>query len=451
MIMKIGLKIALLPVLLGFITLTSMAQKGVTDGSRYGHGEDSITCIKNLSLYREHVKHGAYPSALGPWRVVFEECPKSTKNIYIDGAKMFNEFVAKEKDADRKALLMDSLRIVYDQRIKYYKQRGSVLGRKAVDILKHPEYRTDPDIQEETYGYLQESISILKNKSSVAVVATYMTTSFALFQNERLTDLQVIENYAQASEILDYQLEQKPGNKTILKVKEATDYNFITSGAPTCESLVSYFQPLWDEKKAEIAFLERAVNFLSALECESEPFYALAAEALYEKEPSAQAAYGLARLFLSKEEFEKAITYYEEAIDRQEETSKKADYLYQLGFITNSHLKQPQKARTYALKAIELRPDWGEPYILIGDAYAGSKDCFTDEFEKNTIYWAAVDQFSKAKSVDAAVTEKANERIGTYKKYFPDIETIFFYSLKEGDNYKVGCWINETTKVRARK
>jgi len=451
MIMKSGLKIALFPVLLGFITLTSLAQKGVEDGSRYGHGEDSIRCIKNMSLYRENVKHGAYASALDPWRIVFEECPKSSKNIYIDGAKMFNDFIDKEKDSERKAILMDSLRIVYDQRIKYYKQRGSVLSRKANAILRHQEYRSDPDIQEEAYGYLVESISILKNKSWVATVATYMTTSFALFQNERLTDQQVIENYAKASEILDYQLGQKPGDKTILEVKEVTDYNFITSGAPTCESLMAYFQPLWEEKKDDIAFLGRAVNFLSALECETEPLYAMAAEALYEKEPSAEAAFGLAKLFLSKEEYAKAITYYQEAIEREEDPANKADYLYQLGYITNAHLNQPQKARTYALEAIKLKPDWGDPYILIGDAYAGSKDCFTDEFEKTTVYWVAVDQFSKAKSVDAGVAEKANERISTYQKYFPDIETIFFYSLKEGDNYKVGCWINETTKVRARK
>jgi tetratricopeptide (TPR) repeat protein len=345
---------------------------------------------------------------------------------------------------------MDSLRIVYDQRIKYYKQRGSVLGRKAVDILRHPEYRTDPDILEEAYGYLQESISILKNKSSAAVVATFIHTSFALFQNERLTDLQVIENYALAADILDYQLGQKPGDETLMQIKEATEYNFITSGAPTCESLVSYFKPLWEERRGDVEYLGRAVKFLSALECESSPLYAQAAETLYEKEPSAEAAYGLAKLFLNKEEYDKAITYYQEAIDREEDAVKKSEYLYQLGYITNAHLKQPQKARTYALEAIKLKPDWGEPYILIGDAYAGSKDCFTDEFEMTTIYWAAVDQFSKAKSVDATVAEKANERISTYKKYFPDIETIFFYSLKEGDNYTVGCWINETTKVRAR-
>ncbi len=450
MIMKIGLKIALLPFLLGIFTLSGLAQKGVEDGSRYGHGEDSIRCIKNLSLYREYVKHGNYDYAIGPWRIVYNECPKSTKNIYLDGVKMLNDYISKEKDPAKKAILMDSLRMVYDQRIKYYKQQGSVLGRKAVDILRHPEYRQDPDILEEAYGYLQESLAILKNKSSVAVVATFMTSSIMLFQNDRLTDLQVIEDYALAADILDYQFGQKPGDATILQIKEATDYNFITSGAPTCESLVEYFQPLWEERKGDINYLSRAVKFLSTLECESEPFYAMAAEALYARDPSAEAAYGLAKLFLTKEEYDKSILYYQEAIDNESDQNKKGDYLYQLGFITNVQMKQPQKARTYALEAIKLKPDWGEPYILIGDAYAGSKDCFTDEFEKTTIYWAAVDMFTKAKSVDAAVAEKANERISTYKKYFPDIETIFFYSLKEGDDYTVGCWINETTKVRAR-
>jgi hypothetical protein len=97
-----------------------------------------------------------------------------------------------------------------------------------------------------------------------------------------------------------------------------------------------------------------------------------------------------------------------------------------------------------------LNPAWGDPYILIGDAYARSKNCFENEFEKTTIYWAAVDKFMKAKTVDPETEEKANERIDTYPKYFPDVETIFFYSLQEGDSYTVGCWINETTKVRSR-
>jgi tetratricopeptide (TPR) repeat protein len=189
---------------------------------------------------------------------------------------------------------------------------------------------------------------------------------------------------------------------------------------------------------------------MNTLGCEAEPFYASVAEALYRKEPSAEAAYGLAKLFLTKEQYTKSIGYYQEAIKSEQDPLKKADYYYQLAFIIYAKMNQPEQARSYALEAIKLKPAWGDPYILIGDAYAGSKDCFDDEFEKTTIYWAAVDKFAQAKAVDPSSAEKAQERINTYSKYFPDVETIFFYSLKEGDPYTVGCWINETTTVRPR-
>jgi tetratricopeptide (TPR) repeat protein len=435
------------------IGLPSKAQKGVEDGSRFGHGEDSIRCIKNLSLYREYVKQGekGYPYGIGPWRIVFNECPTSTQNIYIDGARLYNSLIDKEEDPETKAALMDTLRSIYDQRIKYYKQPGSVLGRKAVDILRHDEYRSDIDLNEEAHGYLKESIDILKNKSSTAVVATFFNiTSLNLYQHGRLTDMELIENYALVSDIVDYQLAQSPGDASLLRVKEATDGNFIASGAPTCTSLIQYFQPQFDTKKTDLNYLQKAVRFLGALECEENPFYIEAAEALYALEPSAEAAFSLAKLFLVKKEYDRAVEYYKEAIDREEDASNKADYYYQLAFIINAEMNQPQLARSYALEAVKLRPDWGEPLILIGDTYAAANNCFENDFEKATVYWAAVDKFIQAKSIDTEVSEKADERINTYQNYFPDVETIFFYSLAEGDTYTIGCWINETTKVRAK-
>ena len=39
---------------LALITATGVyAQKGVEDGSRYGHGQDSINAIKAISIYSE--------------------------------------------------------------------------------------------------------------------------------------------------------------------------------------------------------------------------------------------------------------------------------------------------------------------------------------------------------------------------------------------------------------
>jgi hypothetical protein len=99
-----------------------------------------------------------------------------------------------------------------------------------------------------------------------------------------------------------------------------------------------------------------------------------------------------------------------------------------------------------------LRPNDGNPYIIIGDLYASSaNDCGEDEISKKAAYWAAVDKYIRARSVDTSVEQMANERISSYSRAFPAMERLFFHDLKEGDSYTVGCWINETTTVRAAR
>ncbi|KPK83649.1 MAG: hypothetical protein AMS27_12275 [Bacteroides sp. SM23_62_1] len=430
------------------ISMTVWCQKGVEDGSKYGHGEDSLECLKNLSLYREYVKYGNYKDGIIYWRMAFNDCPASSQNMYIDGVKMYNQFIVDENDPVKQDALIDTLMMVYDQRIQYFGQKGSNLGRKAIDLLR---YRNNDIIRvEEGYKYLEESIKLLKNKSPIPVVATYMTASYTLFQNDRLSADKVINNYSTASEIIDQTLVQDPNDDDALRVKDYIDVNFIASGVATCQSLVHFFKPQFETNKNNIPYLKRVVTFMVTLDCEQDPLYAQAAEALYKLEPSAQSAFSLAKLFVTKDQFIKAAGYYLEAIEKETDPHKKAEYYYQLGVITNSKLADPQAAKNYAVEALNLRPNWGEPYILIGDAYVASKDCFNDDFEKTTVYWVAVDKFIKAKTVDTTVIDKANERIQTYSLYFPDVETTFFYSLKEGDSYTVGCWINETTTVRSR-
>ena len=48
--MKTSLKLLLAIILVSGFSLSGIAQKGVEDGSRFGHGKDSIRCLKNLSL-----------------------------------------------------------------------------------------------------------------------------------------------------------------------------------------------------------------------------------------------------------------------------------------------------------------------------------------------------------------------------------------------------------------
>src|SRR4030042_2708057 len=431
-----------------FIYGNLFAQKGVEDGSKYGRGQDSVRCLVNLTLSRDRVKAGNYADALNYWRVAFNECPQSSQYLYIDGSKMFNELIVVEKDPVRQDALIDTLMMIYDHRMKYFDQKGNVLGRKAVDLLR---YRND-DIAsvEEAYNYLEESVNLLKNKSLMPVVAAFMTSTYALFDAGKKSDIKGIDNYSLASDIIDYALAENPADEDAKKVRENINQNFIACGAHSCQSLINYFNPQYENKKTNIPFLKKVVSCMSTLDCNEDPLYFQASEALYQQEPSALAAFNLAKIFVTKENYNKAVAYYKEAIEKEKDPLNRAEYYYQLGWITFAKLEDLQAARKYALQAIDLRPGWGEPFILIGDAYIASRDCFTDDFEKRTVFWAAVDKFVQAKSIDPSVSEKVNERIKIYSSYFPEVETIFFYSLKDGDPYTVGCWINEKTIVRSR-
>src|SRR6056297_555032 len=89
------------------ISLEGSAQTGVEDGSRFGSGEDSIRCLKNLSLYSEFYKQNNYEDAEKPWKIVYNECPKASKNIYLHGEKMLTDAIENTDNEEKREVLID--------------------------------------------------------------------------------------------------------------------------------------------------------------------------------------------------------------------------------------------------------------------------------------------------------------------------------------------------------
>lgn len=415
-----------------------------------GDWKSNKTCLQNLSLYYEFYKHKNYKDAIKPWRIVFQECPESKESLYAYGVNMYKEFMDEEKDPEKKALISDTIMMIYDQRIQYFpKNKGDVLGRQGVDLLR---YRRQDGIEfiKQGYDLLKESIAIEKTESSPVVITTFISAGITLFLNDQLDNETVINDYVRASDILDTQLAKKPSSRTS-QAKTAIDENIKESNALTCEAINNIFKPKFEANKEDINFLTLLTGFMIQAECELEPFYAQAAEQLYHLEPSYEAAYNLGRLFFKKEEYTKAKKYYTEAIERCDDNDLKANYYYELGVISQQYLNSPQDAVYYGLEATKLKPNWGEPYILIGSSYAAGNSSLGDDFEKRTAYWVAVDMFRKAMAMDPKIAQKAGELASEYSIYFPSKEDLFFRSISEGDSYTVGGWISRTTTARAKK
>ena len=431
------------------LTIVVFGQKGVEDGSKYGHGEDSIRCIKNMSLYREYVKQKSYDIALDSWKIVYTECPKASLYTYIDGIKMIKSTIRKTEDQAQKNILVDSMMRIYDKRIKYFNKKGFVLGNKGLDLIKYSENTVET--RERGYGYLKESIELQKYKSKASQLLTFMQTSKYLFTADIIDGGQVVTDYGMVIEIAEYIIaNKKKGYKNVIKAKPSVDQVFETSGAATCEDLIPFYTAKFAETPEDTEFLKKSISMLRATKCTDSDFFFEISKKLNSIEPTATLAYELARTKNQAEKLDESVIYYKQAIELEVEDLQKAKYYLELADVTRRLGDYPQ-ARTYALKSIEFDTTSGLPYIIIGNIYAAScESCAEKEFEQKAVYWAAVDKFVKAKKVDPELTDDANKYIEAYKAHFPDNETIFFYGFKQGDSYTVECWINEKTTVRAR-
>lgn len=435
----------------------TFAQTGREDGSRYGHGEDSIRCLKNLSLYNEYYKQKNYTDALTYWQQVFDEAPKATSNIYSHGEKMYKALLAQEKDPTKREEYYNKLMSIYDQRIKYFGNSKKypapyIMAKKGIAMLKYK--GTDKAVVEEASELINKAITERGVKTQPAVIITFMTNTVTRYKDGDLDEMKVVDNYNTASTILTKKVAAAKGDKKIEYegYKKMVDKLFANSGAASCENIAKIFGPQLDEHSDDLEWLKRTNRLLIRGGCDESQIFFNTSELLYKIEPSASSAYGLFKMNLETNNIEKAKKYLNEAINLEEDDEIKAKYYTKLALLSLSE-KKYQEVKSISLKALALKPDCGTAYILIGKAYAASATSYgKNAFEHSTVYWAAVDKFDKAKRVDSSIVEEANNLINIYSAHFPNKEEIFFQKeVALGASYKVGGWINETTKVRERK
>ncbi len=423
----------------------------------YGHGEDSIRCRENLSLMQTAAKAEAYESALRPWTEAYENCPASSKNIYIYGPRIFKALYAAETSEAKKKEYLDKVMEIYDTRMKYFADedaRGTILAYKTYDYM---ELMGDNADQQVVYEWLGEAVDEMKEKMyPLDAYSYFMVASLSQYLNDNSKKDQYIRDYFKVVEYVDqaianYSAAGDQSNADYLEmVKEGIVKGFIASGAGDCKTLNEYYADKLEPNKSDKKFLTEMLSALSSVGCSESDLYFTASEYLYILEPSASAALGLANKSLRDKDYDTAVKYYSEAAKLETDKIKASDYMMQLAAIF-SNQRNFVRARSAAYEALQYNPNNGEAYILIAQLYASSANNIFSEPEKaGLVYCAAVDKLQKARSVDPSVAGKANSLINRYSAAYMDTETAFMMGIKAGDTIHIPGWIDETTTVRLR-
>jgi tetratricopeptide (TPR) repeat protein len=417
--------------------------------------------MNELSLYTEFYKQKDYNSAKPHWEKLYRQYPKSTRNLYTQGGKMLESRLENAKsDAERNELI-DAYMKLYDKRMKYFGENGFVMGRKGTSWLKYklhagrenaPEGDELKAIHKTGYEILTESVETQGNETEPPVLVLLMQTTVALFKLGELPKEQVVKNYEKcmgiAKAIIDADKDAKQVEQTQERVIPFIETAFGKSGAADCEALVNIYAPEFQEKGDDADFIKSMLRRLARAKCTETELFAQGTERLYELDPSAEAAFNMARRYMKKDEVDNAKRYYKMAMEQETDQELLATYYYEYAYFIYAKDRAYSEARSYARKALAINKDYCEANMLIGDIYVQSASSFQGStLEKSAVFWLAVDYFNKARrgedcSIDAA------SNASKYKKYFPNKEEAFMEGLKEGATYKVGGWINESTKIR---
>ena len=82
------------------------------------YGSDSATCVTKYQIYRNDYKNKNYEEAIKSWRWVLINCPEFNEYIFANAPKII--YYQIKKNDNNKLAYIDTLMMVYDQRIKYY-------------------------------------------------------------------------------------------------------------------------------------------------------------------------------------------------------------------------------------------------------------------------------------------------------------------------------------------
>ncbi len=409
---------------------------------------DEHTKAVNYSLYYEYFKNGDYEAALPYLRWMIQYAPeyagpgrKDDRNF--ERIIKIHEELAKASDEPEIARVhLDSALAYFDMALEVLPARGVDLDtvtwyiRRGRLIQRFPELLADR--QQEAAAYYRKAFELAPERVddySIQVVIA------ELVQEGRKEEAVSFMDQVEAA------LGEDPERAALMEYITTVRDNLFQ----TPEERMAFLEDRLAKDSTNLELISELFDIYRQLG-EREKMYQLA-ERLLALKQDAHTYHMVGKLYLDDGEPTRALEYFRQAM-KAPGLDEVARELYFNAGVAEQQLGRLANARTYFRRALQVDPQFGRAYLAIGDLYAQAvAECGSQlEREDRAVYWLAVDYYERAKRVDPSLTNEANRKINTYRKYFPDQEALFFKGWKVGQPYKIdyGCyaWINEETTVK---
>jgi tetratricopeptide (TPR) repeat protein len=421
-----------------------MAQSFEED-PRYGETREArIENAKKLNFLRDAVQMKNWNEAAVYVKDLMTDAPASTMNIYIWGATVYKNKVARARSVAQKNILVDSVMLIYDRRAEHFgtdqTRKADILQRKAVDYVA-----LNPMDGAGVRKFYKDAVDASGGgAASGTLIVAYFQQLVNGFKSFDIAAADLLTEYERLTPMMETAEETPRNNFNTL---------FASSGAASCDVLEELYKNELAPDPENIDVLTKAFNLMSMIDCQSD-FYVQVAEKYYSKTPSTPTAIRLATVFENRKEYTKALTYLNEILPTEADPIAKANIYVRIA-ASELGASRSSAAASAARSAIALNADNGFAHMFLAEAYiAGSAGC--GGFHAQTVFWLAYDELARARQAfagDEAQTARIDARMGNCRANFPTFEEGFMYvdGYADGKSHHVSCgWISGTTTIRSR-
>lgn len=403
---------------------------------------------EKITLYDDFRKNKEFAKAKLHLDWLLKNTPDLNTSIYINGAEIYQNLARAEKDKARQNVLVDSLLLLHDLRIKYCGEEANVVNRKALAAVMF--WANEAGKEKLVLDLMDQAFKLNGNDVLDGTLIPYMqVVRINKLKLKSLTDDEVLDRYDLVQSILDAKLkaatsQQKSDLATRYRTwKEDVDKILLGIITVDCNFVRTKLGPKFKQNPSDIGLAKKIFVFMLQDKCTDDPLWLEAAERIVEVEPDFGILKNIGIRYLAMENFTKASQMFKAALEVAPGNPEKADILIYQGAI-EARKGSKSAARDLYRQALAADGSKKEAYEKIGDLYYSSfSDCAkqSNMAEDRLVYLAAYDMYQRAG--DAKGMARAKEQ-------FPSKEEIFLVNWSAGDTQRVGCWINETVTIRTR-
>lgn len=445
------------------------------DSPRKGEGEDAH------SIYRQAMRTDDINLAFEQWQIAYGIAPAADGKRdfhFMDGIEMYKkklEVAKEDKDEAKIKEYKAAIERLYAECIQCYEERviqlndcdddcyeskiGFIAGRMGYDM-----YYNLNSSYGKNYEALERAMKANDVGSEYIILEPMARIAVYDFKQGKRDATELRQLYTDIERIGVYNVENDPdyGEYYDTSMKRAMSaFKEVERDIFDCEYFKEKWIPAYEADPTNFEVMKQVVVNLKKQGCpDTDPDLAkISAE--YERlaashNAAVQAEYErnnphvMAKKLYDSGDFKGAVEKYGEAIAKVTDPEKKANYLFRKASIEGRKLKSLSAARSSLKEAMKLKPNWGRPYMLLGDLYAIKSRGCGDAWQSGLGVLAAIKMYAKAKSVDSSVSSEASSRIAKYQGSKPDGEQAFMQGKKAGQSATAGCGIGETVTLSFR-